>query len=101
MWFRVAALLGRTVAELQQTITSAEFADWCAYYTVEPWGYEVSNWRAGLVAATSANFSGRAKKSLKPSDFMPRGERRTRRMTGEELHARLSADITRAAQTHG
>jgi hypothetical protein len=71
MWHRVAALLGRTVAELQHCMSSAEFMHWCAFYSLEPWGYDPDNWRTGVVAATVANAAGR-KKPLKPSDFMPR-----------------------------
>lgn len=72
MWHRVAALLGRSVAEAQASITSAEFSDWCAYFSVEPWGYGIENWRMGVVAATVANYSGNVKKAVKVSDFLPR-----------------------------
>lgn len=101
MWFRVAALLGRTVAELEQTLTSAEFSDWCAFYSLEPWGHEIANWRMGVLAATTANFSGRAKKRLKPSDFMPGGARHKRKMSTDEMRARLKADIARVNKDHG
>lgn len=89
MWFRVAALLGSTVEELQQRMTGEEFRDWCAFYALEPWGSEVDNWRMGVLAATTANFSGRSKKSLKPSDFMPRAAARKRKMTPAEIRAGL------------
>lgn len=76
MWHRVAALLGRTVDELQRSMSSAEFVDWCAFYEIEPWGYEAENWRMGVVAATVANYSGNVKKPLKVSDFLPRQPRK-------------------------
>ena len=77
MWHRVAALLGCTVAEAQQRLSSAEFVDWCAFYAIEPWGYEADTWRMAVIASTQANYSGRVKKPLKPSDFMPRPRKRT------------------------
>jgi hypothetical protein len=83
MWHRVAALMGRTVAELRAQMSSAEFTDWCAYYSLEPWGYEAENWRMGMVAATVANAAGR-KKPLKPSDFLPRSPLR-QRQTPEQM----------------
>lgn len=76
MWLRVASLLGRTVEELQAEMSAAEFADWCAFYDLEPWGFAAENWRMSIVAATTANYSGRAKKALKPSDFLPRPRRK-------------------------
>jgi hypothetical protein len=90
MWHRVAALLGRTVAELQGAMSSAEFVDWCAFYSIEPWGYDVDNWRMGVMGSTVANYSGNLKKRLKPSDFIPHPDRQPR-MEPEELKARVKA----------
>ena len=95
MLFRVAALLGRTVEELQQTMTADEFIEWCAFYQIEPWGFEMANWRAALVSMTVANFSGRVKKPLKIGDFLP-GAKRKRKLTPAELAARLESDIRKA-----
>jgi hypothetical protein len=76
MWLRVAALIGDTVEELQHRMTSEEFDDWCAFYQLEPWGYEIANWRMGVIGSTVANYSGRLKKPVKPSDFLPRKPRK-------------------------
>jgi hypothetical protein len=76
MWHRVAALLGRTVEELQQAMSSAEFVQWCAFYSLEPWGFDSDNWRMGVIGATVANYSGRVKKAVKPSDFFPKAPRK-------------------------
>ena len=76
MAFRIAALLGRTVEELHQTMTSVEFTDWCAFYSLEPWGFDSDNWRMGVIGATVANYSGRVKKAVKPSDFFPKAPRK-------------------------
>jgi len=65
------------VAEAQRHISSAEFTEWFAFYTLEPWGYEVENWRSGLVAAMVANTARDPKKHRKPyqpEDFMPNME---------------------------
>lgn len=78
MWFRVAALLGRTVEELQSTMTGEEFAGWCAFYAIEPWGYEAATWRMAVLATTTANFSGNTRKPLELADFIP-GAKSTRR----------------------
>jgi hypothetical protein len=96
MWHRVAALLGRTVEELQHQITSAEFEDWCAFYALEPWGWEAQNWRMGVVASTVANYSGNIKKPVKPSDFMPGAAKKRPSMNPLELRARLAADVEKA-----
>jgi hypothetical protein len=90
MWHRVAALLGgRTITEWQQAMTHAEFVDWCAFYSLEPWGYEIDNWRTGVQAATVANAAGR-KKPRKPSDFYPR--------PATEKRAKPAADIRRVIE---
>ena len=95
MWHRVAALLGRTVEELQHQMTSAEFDDWCSFYALEPWGWEAQNWRMGVVASTVANFSGHIKKPVKPSDFLP-GAKQKPTMSPSVLRARLAADVEKA-----
>ena len=85
MWFRVAALLGRTVEELQASMTGEEFAGWCAFYALEPWGYHAATWRMAVLATTTANFSGNAKDPFELTDFIPGAERRSRRKSVAEL----------------
>lgn len=69
-----------TIEELQERMTSAEFTRWVAYYRREPFGWEIENWRAAMMASAICNAvrstipiqRGHAKpKSLKPSDFYP------------------------------
>jgi hypothetical protein len=65
--------LGATVEELQARMSSGEFARWIAYFCLEPFGYEVENWRMGTIAATVANVSpGRKGKALVSADFCPK-----------------------------
>lgn len=63
-----------TVRELLARIDSQELSEWMAFFELEPWGAEVDDWRAGLVAATVANTNRDPKKQRKPflpKDFMP------------------------------
>jgi hypothetical protein len=78
IWHRLALALGRTIEELQATMSSTEFTDWCAYMRLEPFGYEVENWRAGMIAAAVCNtlirstgVGSKRQKLLHPSDFYP------------------------------
>jgi hypothetical protein len=54
-------------------MSSEEFMRWVAYSKVEPFGYHIDNFRAGVVAATVANVAprGRNARTLKPDDFYP------------------------------
>ena len=61
--------------EMLSRIDSRELAEWAAYFELEPWGTEVEDWRAGLIASTVANVNRDPKKQKKPyevSDFMPK-----------------------------
>lgn len=54
-------------------MSSAEFTQWKAYHSVEPFGFEMDNFRMGVVAASVVNVAPRGKgaKALVPSDFYP------------------------------
>lgn len=54
--------------EAQERINSAEFAEWMAFYRIEPWGGAAEDHRAGEVCATVANLFGAR---LRASDFFP------------------------------
>ncbi|MCK9326632.1 MAG: hypothetical protein M0P69_14170 [Bacteroidales bacterium] len=63
-----------TVRELLARIDSRELSEWISYYEMEPWGTDVEDWRAGMVASTIANVNRDPKKQRKPytpKDFMP------------------------------
>ena len=49
-----------------------ELAYWRGYERIEMFGYEVENYRAGVIASTVANVQPGRRKSLKPSDFYPK-----------------------------
>lgn len=72
MWFRLALKLSCTVDELQDRMSSAEFGEWIAYYSLEPFGERHDDIRMGTLAALNANLNrspgGRV---YLPEDFMP------------------------------
>ena len=54
------------------SLSSRQFAEWIAYYNVEPWGEERADVRSGVVASTVANIHRKKNtKPFKPIDFMP------------------------------
>jgi len=83
--------LGRTVAELEARISEAELTEWMGFYLLEPWGCEVEDWRAAMIAATTRNvFRGPKDRPSEPKDFMPkRGPLVVREQTIEEQEAIL------------
>jgi len=85
--------LGRTVAELEQQISEAELTEWMGFHLLEPWGCEVEDWRAAMIAATVANGyrdPKRRRKPYEPKDFMPqRGPLVVKEQTVEEQEAIL------------
>lgn len=50
MWFRLALALGRPVAELQATLSAAEWAEWKAFWRIEPWGDVRADWHNAILA---------------------------------------------------
>jgi hypothetical protein len=78
--FKLALALGRTVRELEGSISSAELSEWIAYNAIDPMpdpAYE-----AGLQCAVMANMW-TSKGKAKPEDFM-RLARPVRILSGEE-----------------
>jgi len=68
MWFRLAALLGMSVARAQSEISSAEFAEWIAYFNLEPMP---NAWlQHGILCTLVAQAVG--DKRAKPEDFIPK-----------------------------
>jgi hypothetical protein len=65
--------LGRTVEELLETVSYTELTEWMAYYAIEPFGYDMENYRMGVIASTvmNANRSKNSDKVWSAKDFMP------------------------------
>lgn len=72
MWFRLAALWGCPVAEAQRRIDSREFAEWLAFWRIDPWGPQRADLRIATLAALVANaFRGGRGRPVLPAAFMP------------------------------
>ena len=57
-----------------ERMSSREFGEWMAFYSIEPFGEERSDLRAGVIASTIANANRDPKtrsKPFTPSEFMP------------------------------
>lgn len=74
-----------SVREAQERIDSREFAEWVAYYKIDPFGNKRGDMQAGIIAASNVNLWSKGKVS--PADFMPEFETRT--MTLDEFKAAL------------
>lgn len=67
---------------LLDRLPAALFAEWQAYYSLEPWGEDRADLRAGIIASVTANVHRDAKRrpdAFTPQDFMPRFEVETRK----------------------
>ncbi len=82
--FRLALALGRSHAELLESVDAAELAEWEAYWTIEPWGDE---WRQAARLATALCTAWGAK-GLKEETLMP--SHRKRRQTASEMFSELA-----------
>lgn len=71
----LALRMGRTVDELMQSMSSAEFSMWVELYEQDQWGDAKGDFHAALICSTIGNFAGKIlpdrAKPLTPSDFMP------------------------------
>lgn len=55
-------------------MTASQLTEWAAYASLEPWGTDVDDQRAGVIAATVANMAGKVLpkgKELSPGDLFP------------------------------
>jgi hypothetical protein len=76
----LALRLGRTLAELGETMTSEEFDLWLELHRSNgPWDDTRGDVHAGIIAATIANYAGMSRKQgaplASPFDFMPFAKR--------------------------
>jgi len=72
MWYRLTLALGhKSVSACQEAINSREFTGWLAYYSLEPFGYEMENLRFGTIASAIYNAAN-PKNHTKPQDFFKR-----------------------------
>lgn len=72
----LARALGRTLAELGETLSAEEFALWLADYARSPWGPERADVGPAIVASTIANVHRRPdSRPFSAADFLPFQER--------------------------
>lgn len=62
--------MGRTVEELNASLSIDEFHQWIAYTALEPWGEDRADWRTAHSNAVMANMWSSSKKKLQPKDFL-------------------------------
>ena len=62
--------MGYPVRVLQRMIDSKEFAEWMAYYQIEPFGEERADLREAMVPFMLANAFGEKGKKPKLEDFL-------------------------------
>lgn len=62
-----------TVAEAQERVTASEFAEWQAFYRLDPFGEERADYRMAILAALTTNlWLEKGDKPTRPEDFLPR-----------------------------
>jgi hypothetical protein len=85
--------LGKTLEELDESISSTELTYWMAYANVEPFGYPMDNYRMGVPASAVVNAvyatiplpkGKRRPKALKPTDFYPEQKNAGPELTTEQ-----------------
>lgn len=57
----LALKMGRTLDELYASMSSREFSLWVEMYRDDQWGEAREDLRAGLIAATVANYAGKVR----------------------------------------
>ena len=84
--------LGMGVSEAKARIPYAEFIEWIAMNSIDPWTLDRGDLQAGIVAATVANSNPYRKgPAAKPSDFMPKWGERFKRQSGRHMAAIFAA----------
>ena len=72
LWFKLAMLLGKSVKQAQEEISSAEFAEWLAFFNLEPMP---DSWtQHGQLMTMIARAMG--DKAAQPEQFIPKVRRK-------------------------
>ena len=81
-----------SVRRAQSEIDSAEFAEWIAWHSIEPFTHERSENLLCVVAAILANVHrGKGVSSFEPNDFKPEYGKQKQRDTAETIEMKLRA----------
>jgi len=71
MWFQLAEIMGIPVGILQRQISSREFTEWVAYYSLEPTPIQRSDVQTALICQTiQASTAGRKGRKPQLKDFL-------------------------------
>lgn len=63
--------LGRTVTELENTLSVSEFKEWIEFYQLEPFGAWRDNWNTATIAHILANVNrGKNRPAIPLKEFM-------------------------------
>jgi hypothetical protein len=83
---------------LLQSLTSRQFAEWMAFYSIDPFGDQRADLRTGIVASVLNNrWRGKTEHPREPVDFMPFREQPEQ--TPEEIQRQLRSILGQV--THG
>lgn len=81
---------------LLRELTSKQFSEWLVWYSIEPFGDQRADLRAGIIAATMSNrWRGKHEQPSEPIDFMP--FHRRHKQTPDEMKALLRGVLRHAA----
>lgn len=78
-------------------MTASQFAEWYAFYQIEPFGEERADLRSGIISATLANVYRSEGKPYLPLDFMPFRKRETPENRAENNTAQIKAMLLNAS----
>lgn len=68
---RLALALGKTLKELENEMSAAEFMEWVVFFEKEPFGAIADNYRAALISSIIANVNRDPKKrAYEIEDFL-------------------------------
>lgn len=88
----MALALGRTVRELDETLSSTELSYWMAFYNIHPFGSDRDNVHSAIIAATIANANrGKSQPPFSADDFMIKNQSEKRKQDTKNVVAFLQA----------
>ncbi len=69
--FRLALALGKTVGEIERTMSAFELREWMSYAAMEPWGDTRADMRAAVIAREVRMSFTTGSRRYSLLDFMP------------------------------
>jgi hypothetical protein len=88
----LALALGRTISEIDNEMSSAEFSDWIQFYSMHPFGSERDNLHAAIIATLIGNANrGKGARPLEIDDFMIMSEKQRKSNETQQFIAGLQS----------